>query len=192
MARGRPGSTAGRTALRSACRGVARLVLVVASAALVIGVVVPTVTGATPYTVLTGSMSPALDPGTLIVVRPVEAGQIAVGDVVTYQLRSGEPEVVTHRVVSVAVRGDGERVFRTRGDANSVVDERWVRAVQLRGRVWYSVPHLGRVSTLMPVDVRRVLVLCAAASLLVYAALMLAGAAREARAGMRRRVEGLA
>ena len=41
-------------------------------------------------------------------------------------------------------------------------------------------------------DVRRVLVLCAAASLLVYAALMFAGAAREARAGMRRRVEGLA
>lgn len=192
MARGRPGSTARRTALRSACRGVARIVLLVASAALVVGVVVPTVAGATPFTVLTGSMSPALEPGTLIVVRPVEDDQVAVGDVVTYQLRSGEPEVVTHRVVSIGVDGDGERIFRTRGDANSVADERWIRPVQLRGVVWYSVPHLGRVSTLMPRDVRRVLVLLVAASLLAYAVVMFGGAAREARRGFHRRIERLA
>ena len=192
MARGRPGSTARRTALRSACRGVARIFLVVASAALVAGVVVPTVTGATPYTVLTGSMAPALEPGTLIVVRPADAEQIAVGDVVTYQLRSGEPEVVTHRVVAVGVNGDGERVFRTRGDANSVADEKWVRSVQLRGEVWYAVPHLGRVSTLMPGDLRRVLVLLVAAVLLAYAVVMFQGAAREARQGLHRRIERLA
>ncbi|HET7735081.1 MAG TPA: signal peptidase I [Nocardioidaceae bacterium] len=163
-----------------------------ACAALVAGVVVPTVSGATPYTVLTGSMTPALDPGTLIVVRPVDSEQVAVGDVVTYQLRSGEPEVVTHRVVSVGINGDGERIFRTRGDANSVADGEWVRSIQLRGEVWYSVPHLGRVSTLMPRDVRRVLVLLVAATLLTYAALMFGGAAREARGGLHRRAERLA
>lgn len=192
MAKGRPGSTARRTVLRSACRGVARIVLVVASGALVAGVVVPTVSGATPYTVLTGSMAPALEPGTLIVVRPVGAEQVAVGDVVTYQLRSGEPEVVTHRVVSVGVNGDGERIFRTRGDANSVADETWVRSVQLRGEVWYSLPHLGRVSTLMPGDLRRALVLLVAAVLLTYALVMFHGAAREARQGLHRRIERLA
>jgi len=192
MARGRPGSTARRTALRSACRGVARLALVVASAALVAGVVVPTFAGATPYTVLTGSMTPALKPGTLIVVRPVDAEQVSVGDVVTYQIRSGEPEVVTHRVVAVAVNGNGQRVFRTRGDANSVADERWVRPVQLRGKVWYSVPFVGRASTLMPGDVRRVLILSVVVLLLAYASLMFGGAARDALRGGARRIERLA
>ena len=66
------------------------LALVIALAALLI--VVPKVGGATPLTVLTQSMEPTLPPGTLVVVGPVEPADVRVGDVVTYQIRSGEPE----------------------------------------------------------------------------------------------------
>ena len=83
------------------CRRLAAWLVVGASlAALVVGVLLPRMAGATPYTVLTGSMTPNLPPGTLVVVRPVDAGTIGTDSVITYQLASGEPEVVTHRVVA--------------------------------------------------------------------------------------------
>ncbi|MDY7558549.1 S26 family signal peptidase [Cryobacterium sp. 10C3] len=63
------------------------LLLVVAIALLLI--VVPKATGSTPLTVLTSSMEPTLPPGTLIIVRPVTPDEIRIGDVVTYQIRSG-------------------------------------------------------------------------------------------------------
>ena len=84
----------------------------VSVAALVLAaVVVPRLAGATPYTVLTGSMTPAYPPGSLVVVRPVEPNEVRIGDVVTYQLRSGEPAVATHRVVGVGWSADGERLL---------------------------------------------------------------------------------
>ncbi len=62
----------------------------------------PRLGGATPYTVLTSSMEPEYPPGTLVVVRPVPIEEIGIGDVITYQLESGEPTVVTHRVVGLS------------------------------------------------------------------------------------------
>ena len=81
------------------------VVTLAAVAAIALAVVVPRLGGATPYTVLTGSMRPGMPPGTLVVVRPIEPDQIATGMVVTYQLRSGDPTVVTHRVLSQGLNG---------------------------------------------------------------------------------------
>lgn len=149
-------------------------VLVLAAA-----VLVPRVAGATPYTILTGSMKPDFPPGTLVVVRPVDTADIHVGSVVTYQLRSGEPEVVTHRVVDVGVNLEGETRFETRGDANSVSDPELVRPEQVRGTLWYSVPHLGRVNTILDGHERQLLVYGAAGLLALYAGAMFAGAGRD-------------
>lgn len=71
-----------------------------------------------------------------MVVRPVDADEIRVGDVITYQLASGRSTVVTHRVVSIGTRLDGTPVFTTQGDANDTADEEVVRPVQVRGRLW--------------------------------------------------------
>ncbi len=70
------------------------------AAVIAVAVVVPRLAGARPYVVLTGSMRPGMPPGTLVVVRPVDPRSIGVGDVITYQVASGEPDVVTHRVVA--------------------------------------------------------------------------------------------
>src|SRR3712207_3877594 len=120
------------------------LVAAGATAALLASVVVPRLAGATPVTVLTGSMTPGLPPGSLVVVKPVHAGEIGTGDVITYQRRSGEATVGTHRVVSGAGEDDGRPRYRTQGDANPVPDKDWVRPVQVRGRLWDSVPYLCR------------------------------------------------
>lgn len=124
------------------------LVLGLAVAVVGAAVLVPRLTGSTPMTVLTGSMAPSYPPGTLVVVKPVPAEEIGIGTPITYQLRSGEPTVVTHRVVGVGYDGTGKRVFTTKGDANESPDREQVRAVQVRGEVWYAVPWIGRLNLL--------------------------------------------
>lgn len=155
---------------RHIVRAVSWVVLLGATALVTLAVLVPRVAGATPYTVLTGSMSPAYPAGTLVVVRPVALADVRVGDVVTYQLRSGEPTVATHRVVGVGWTAEGEKVLTTRGDANSVADAEPVREVQLRGEVWYSLPWVGRLNVLLSPDQHQLLVQLAAGALFLYAA----------------------
>lgn len=122
------------------------VILVVILAIAAAAIVVPAVTGSTALTVLTSSMAPNLPAGTLIVVRPTDPDDIRPGDVVTYQLRSNEPEVVTHRVIQRTTLADGKLIFITQGDANPTPDETPVQEVQIRGTLWYAVPYLGWVS----------------------------------------------
>jgi signal peptidase len=150
-------------------------------AVLLAAVLVPRVAGATPYTVLTGSMSPAYPPGTLVVVKPVDPESLGTGDVITYQLESGKPAVVTHRVVSQGFDGDGEVVLRTRGDANDDPDPELVQPVQIKGQLWYAVPYLGYVNNLLTGRERQLGVYVVAAGLIGYALLSFAGAARDRR-----------
>jgi signal peptidase I len=172
---------------------VAWVVLLAAVSALVADLVVPRLFGATPYAVLTSSMRPSLPAGTLVVVRPVSPGSIGIGSVITYQLRSGEPAVVTHRVVAQAVDGAGARSWRTRGDANDAPDDGWVKPVQVKGEVWYAVPHLGRVHALLSGREHRLLVDLTAVVLLGYATAMFAATLRDprtARTALRHRTLG--
>ncbi|WP_203042831.1 signal peptidase I [Pimelobacter simplex] len=160
---------------------VAWLVIIGVVAVLAAAVVVPRLAGATPYTVLTGSMRPAHPPGTLVVVRPVDPEDLAVGDIVTYQLESGEETVVTHRIVAIGNQLDGDLVITTRGDANEVVDKEPVKPVQVRGRLWYAVPYLGHVNNALTGRQRQLAVLVVSTGLVGYAAFMFVGAVRDRR-----------
>ncbi|MGO1973246.1 MAG: signal peptidase I [Propionibacteriaceae bacterium] len=150
-------------------------------AVLLASVVLPRVVGGQAYTVLSGSMQPTLAPGALVVVRPVPVEQVATGEMITYQLESGRAAVVTHRVVSIGYAADGTVRLRTRGDANGAPDPEPVRAEQVRGVVWYSVPWLGHVNTLVRGDQRTILLGLVVATLVGYAAVMFVSAARDRR-----------
>ncbi|MFT4188473.1 MAG: signal peptidase I [Aeromicrobium sp.] len=145
---------------------------------LAVAVLIPRIAGATPYTVLTGSMRPDYPPGTLVVVKPVEPEQIAVGDVITYQLESGRAPVVTHRVVEARTSLDGETTFVTRGDANGADDELPVMPVQIKGKLWYAAPYLGHVNQALSPGQRQTAVYVVAGGLIAYAAYMFIGALR--------------
>lgn len=148
-----------------------------------VAVIVPRVAGATPLTILTGSMQPSLPPGTLIVVKPEPVTHIAIGDVLTYQIRPGRPDVVSHRVVGVTVASDGSRTFTTKGDNNSAADPT-VQPAQIRGVLWYSIPLLGYVSTFVAGSQGSWLVPLAGVLLLGYAVyLIAAGLISAARGG---------
>ena len=147
---------------------------------LAVMIVIPRLGGATPYTVLTGSMRPGLPPGTLIVVRPVDPKEIRTGDVVTYQLASGEPDVVTHRVVGVSATAGGEQRFTLRGDANNTNDAP-ILPEQIRGSLWYSLPLLGFVNSAITGQQRSWLTWLAIGGLLTYSVVMIVGAWRDKR-----------
>lgn len=150
---------------------------------LVVAVLLPRMAGATPYTVLTGSMQPNYPAGTLVVVKPVDIDDIALGDVITYQLESGRSTMVTHRVVAAgsSLGGSGERVLRTQGDANDAVDQEPVREVQVQGRLWYAVPYLGHINSWISSGTRQVVTTGLVAALAIYAAWMFGSAVADRR-----------
>lgn len=155
------------------------LILGIAAAA----IVVPAMTGSTALTVMTSSMEPALPPGTMVVVRPTQPAEIREGMVMTYQLRSGEPTLVTHRVVERYQLNDGTYEWVTQGDNNPTPDLDRVREVQVRGTVWYAIPTLGWVSAALTGEWRVWAIPAAVLALFGYAGYMVVSAVRDRARG---------
>ena len=90
-----------------------------------------------------GSMTPTIAVGSLVVSRSVHPLQVHPGQVVTFRDPALGQQLVTHRVVQV--RRVGSRVdFVTKGDAN-VATEHWnVPVSGTLGREVFAVPGLGR------------------------------------------------
>ena len=157
---------------------IALLLVVVALAAVII--LIPKLSNAVPLTVLTSSMEPSLPPGTLIIVKPTDPDTLAVGDVVTYQIRSGEPEVITHRIISVTVGSAGGRSFELQGDNNSDPDVDAVMPEQIQGTVWYSVPLVGHANNFMNGEARSFIIPVGAVLLFSYAGYQIASGLAQA------------
>lgn len=161
--------------------GLLALVVLVA----ILAIVVPAVVGGRALTVLTSSMEPGYPPGTLVVVKPTAPADIRIGDVLTYQLHSGEPTLVTHRVVEIANGTDGSRTFVTKGDANDLPDADPVMEVQVVGTMMYAIPYLGWANTAVNGDFRSLIVPIIVGALLVYALWMVVSHFRDKRKAAR-------
>lgn len=98
--------------------------------------------GVKPLLFRSGSMSPAIPAGALAFARPVDAGSIHPGDVVSVINSAGTR--VTHRVVATEPQAGGPTLLTLRGDANPVADSEKY-PVQKADRVFFSVPWLGYV-----------------------------------------------
>lgn len=95
-------------------------------------------------TMLTGSMSPGIDPGDMVVTVPRPTADLEVGDVISYQIPVEDHRVETHRVASVKHRADGTTAITTKGDANENVDP-WVAIISTDTvyEVQTVVPNVG-------------------------------------------------
>jgi len=97
--------------------------------------------GITPLIDYSGSMAPAIGSGDIVLARGATAADLAPGQIASIPDPVGG-RLITHRVVSVARRGDRVTVV-TRGDANDG-SERWVlRADAPVGRAVGHVPVPG-------------------------------------------------
>jgi signal peptidase len=102
----------------------------------------PYVVGGRSFTVMSGSMEPAVHTGDVVVEQSIAPVRARVGDVVTFPEPGGGDRLITHRVRSVHVEGRVARIS-TKGDANNTV-ERWTAPVDGHiGRVLYRVPRVG-------------------------------------------------
>ena len=103
--------------------------------------------GTMPFMPIFGSsMEPALQSGGLLMIEPMDAKDVEVGDIIVYNVPSmiqdyyGYPPVVSHRVKEI--RTQPSLGFRTKGD-NTGEDPFTVRAQDLRGTVGDQIPYLG-------------------------------------------------
>lgn len=104
----------------------------------------PSIGGYMLFRVATGSMEPEIMIGDVILVKePSDYSAIAVGDVVTYESRSGVTagRPVTHKVIRAPYEDNGEWYLQTQGVANDIPDEE-INAEQLLGVMVVKIPFL--------------------------------------------------
>ena len=156
-------------------------VIVLAAAAVAVLVVIPRATHGVALTVLTGSMTPEIPVGSVVIDRPVDPGTLKVGDVATYQRAPGVDEYITHRVV--AVHAETTPVtFTFKGDANRGADIDPIPATAIRGQVWFHVPYLGTIRDGLQSHGTRGLTLAAVLLLLGgYSVVQIVGGLRDRR-----------
>lgn len=119
-------------------------VLGVIASAITVLMVLPRATHGVALTVLTGSMTPTIPVGSVVIDRPVDPGTLHIGDVATYQVAPGKAEYITHRIVKINT-STSPVTFTFKGDANRGADIQPVPASAIRGKVWFHVPYLGSI-----------------------------------------------
>jgi signal peptidase len=147
-------AAATETAVRRQARGGFRylrgaiywLAVAVASVALlaVIASVGARLFGYSPYVMYGGSMGSTAPLGSVAFIEDVPAESLQVGDVIVFRPPSpGQPrEPVMHRIISIEEVG-GQRVIRTKGDANESADPWQLTISGEGGRLVHVVPYVG-------------------------------------------------
>ena len=126
-------------------------------------------------------MEPAIPTGSIVVVRDIEPTDIAIGDVITFQLYSGRPEVETHRIVGFGATQTGEKTLITKGDNNGATDAEPVREIQVKGKLFYAVPQVGFVANALGNADRGLWTTLAAMGLIGYGTILVFKSVRGAR-----------
>lgn len=104
--------------------------------------------------ILTNSMQPTINPGDLVITRPVSPSELHVGDIILYEVHLGNATYkITHRIVAIRTDKNGRYYFLTKGDNRKYTDPWRVYPEQVVGRVILVIPGLGRVWYYTPIIV---------------------------------------
>ena len=154
--------------------GILLLLLLAASC---LPLTVPRFFGYHIYTVVSGSMEPAIPTGSLVYIREEKPEDIAAEDVIAFYGAADSASIITHRVVeNRVVMGE----FITKGDGNQAPDRNAVPYSRLIGRVERSIPGAGKIAEIFTSPKGKILAGCA---VLAAVALQGAGALLESRTG---------
>lgn len=144
----KPRPVPGRPWAARAGKGLVRVLvtgmLVLAAAAFLFLAVGPRVLGYQTSTMLTGSMSPMINPGDVVVSVPTNVTDLKVGDVITYHIPVEDQRVETHRIIEITRIPEGATSIRTKGDANNGADPWTATLAEDQAYTTAAViPHLG-------------------------------------------------
>ncbi len=160
------------------------LVSMMASVLILLG---PALLGYHRYVILTGSMTGTYDRGSVVFDRPVPTSSLKVGEPITYSPPHGytSQQRVTHRIWWIGRGPNGERVFRTKGDANKHPDAwKFTLDQATQDRVFFHVPDIGYVFIVLSLRAFRIALIGLPAILIGL--FILRGLWREAGAEARR------
>lgn len=105
----------------------------------------PSVLGFSVFQVQSGSMEPEIPVGGIVIVHKQKPSSLKVGDIISFYSNdmtiSGK--INTHRIAEIKDSDSGEKIFRTKGDANDAVDTAAVFEVDIIGKVILNVGTVG-------------------------------------------------
>lgn len=101
------------------------------------------------FTVISGSMIPVYDIGDIIIVKDVTPEEIKVNDDIVYKGEKGtlRNKTITHRVVSIDKKEDGNYKIITKGVANRAQDPA-INQTQIYGKV---IGHIWIISFIIKI-----------------------------------------
>lgn len=167
-----PGGRTLRRIATAAVRALTTALLIITVAVFLFLAVGPRFGGYQTSTMLTGSMSPLINPGDVVVSIKTPTSQVKAGDIITYAIPVDDHRVETHRVTEVITHPDGTIAVRTKGDANNSADP-WTATLN-DGYVHTTaavIPHLGDAIRALSNPTVRSVLLYGAPALLVIALL---------------------
>ena len=156
----------------AAGRAVCTVLLIVAALVFLFLAVGPRFLNYQTSTMLTGSMSPGINPGDVVVSVKTPVSELRVGDVITYSIPIDDHRIETHRVASIERDDAGATSVTTKGDANPGADP-WT-AVLSEDYVYTQagvVPYLGDVIRALRQPLVQSVLLYGASALLVVVVL---------------------
>ena len=117
---------------------------------LIIGTVInpdetPDVLGIKTFSIISGSMEPAISINDIVVVREVNPNDININDIITFKV---ENEIITHRVINIEKK-DERIVYTTKGDKNDVTDIEKISDTQIEGKCVAKIPKIGKLLTIV-------------------------------------------
>ena len=132
----------GRSFLTAGIRFTGTLLLV-ALVAVCLPLTVPRFFGYHIYSVISGSMEPAIPTGSLVYIKTMEPVDMQKDDVIAFYGARDQASIITHRVVeNRVVMGE----FITKGDANKKEDMEPVSYDNFIGKVRLAIPAAGKAA----------------------------------------------
>jgi signal peptidase len=151
----------------------------------------PALAGYTRYVILTGSMTGTYNRGSIVYDKPVPTASLRVGDVITYTPPPGFTHQAreSHRIWFIHQGPDGERIFKTKGDANKHPDV-WTFELNrsTQEEVKFHVPEIGFLFLLLSIREFRIAIV--GVPVLIIALVMMVKLWQEAGAEARRQKLG--
>ncbi len=90
------------------------------------------------YIIMSGSMEPTIHVKDAIITKQIDEPQN--GDIIAFE--NGNM-ITVHRIIKVYTEGDN-RLYQTKGDNNNADDPGLVQKTQVKGKVKYVLPFVGR------------------------------------------------
>lgn len=107
------------------------------------------------FVVISGSMEPNIHVGDIVITKNVDASDIKVGDVITF---NNDKYTITHRVIDIIQ--NEEIYYKTKGDHNSVADKDLIKYNNIEGVCKFRLEKIGVIFMHSKAIIRAIIIVC--------------------------------